>query len=415
MKTIIKDCRLIDGNGGAPLENAGVIVEDGTITGAGPLAGLEWSPEDQIIEAGGRTLLPGFIDVHSHAIAYEYDLETRITRPMSLTVVKTLQNMKTMLDSGITTLRDGGGVDLGLKTAQAQGLVPGPRLFICIVPMSQTGGLFDLNMGSGANLDLTKLYGATRIFVNGVENLRILSRKLLLAGADLLKVCSTGSVFRGTPGTPPGAQYTVEEMAAVVYEAKAAGKHTMTHCEGGQGLINALDAGIDTIEHGFYLTQADVERMATQGSYLVPTLNCNYGILKISESNPDSGIHEQSIGVARQIIDDHRESIGRAYKAGVKIAMGADSFGWDQGDSLHELKLLVEAGLSPMEAITAGTRTGAELLGQADRFGTVEPGKLADLLIVDGDPLEDISLLRNRDNLRLIMQEGAVYKNTLEG
>ena len=199
----------------------------------------------------------------------------------------------------------------------------------------------------------------------------------------------------------------------MVYEAKAAGKHTMTHCEGGQGLLNALEAGIDTIEHGFYLTESDVERMAAQGTYLVPTLNCNYGILKVIERDPDAGIHEQSVVVARQIIADHKASIQRAHQAGVKIAMGADAFGWDQGDSLHELMLLVDAGMSPMEAIVAGTRTGAELLGQEDRLGTIAPGKLADLLIVEGDPLADISLLRNKDNLRLIMQGGVVHKNTL--
>ena len=187
----------------------------------------------------------------------------------------------------------------------------------------------------------------------------------------------------------------------------------MTHCEGGQGLTNALDAGIDTIEHGFYLNDQDVERMAAQGSYLVPTLNCNYGILKIIEQDPGAGIHEESIGVARKIIDDHRESINRAYKAGVKIAMGADGFGWDQGDSLHELILLVGAGLSPMEAIVAGTRTGAELLRVEDKLGTLETGKLADLLVVDGDPLEDISLLRNKDNLHLIMQNGKIFKDKI--
>ena len=180
------------------------------------------------------------------------------------------------------------------------------------------------------------------------------------------------------------------------------------------GLRNALEAGIDTIEHGFYLTDDDIQRMIDQGAYLVPTLNCNCGILKIAERDPDAGIHPESIEVAKQIIADHRDSIRRAHLAGVKIAMGADAFGWDHGDYLHELVLLVGAGMTPMEAIVAGTKSGAELLGVEDKLGTVTPGKLADLLVVDGDPLADISILRNQANLRVIMQEGRVFKNTLD-
>jgi imidazolonepropionase-like amidohydrolase len=329
-------------------------------------------------------------------------------------VVKTLKNMKTALDLGITTLRDGGGADLGLKLAVEQGLVPGPRLHICIVPITQTGGLFDLHVGSGAQLDLNTMYGTTRYFVNGVENLRQLSRELLLAGADFLKVSSTGSVYRGTPGTPPGPQYTVEEMATVVYEAKAAGKKTMTHCEGGVGLRNALEAGIDTIEHGFYLTDEDVQIMLDKDAFLVPTLNCNYGILKVIERDPDAGIHPKSIDVARKIIDDHAKSIQKAMAAGVKIAMGSDAFGWEQGDNLYELMLLVGLGMSPMEAIVTGTLRGAELLGVEDELGSLEAGKIADVVVVNGDPLADISVIRSKDNMSLIMQNGNLYKNNLK-
>jgi imidazolonepropionase-like amidohydrolase len=414
MTIVVKGGTLIDGTGQEPVPDSAVIIQDGSILAAGPEAGMKWSEDAAIIDAEGKTVLPGFIDCHSHAIAYEYDLETRITTPMSLTVIKTLKNMRTMLESGVTTLRDAGGVDLGLKLAVQQGLVPGPRLFICIVPLTQTGGLFDLHLGSGATLNMSEMYGTTRCFIGGVETLRQKARELLLAGADVLKVSSTASVYRTGAGKPPPPQYTVEEMQAVVYEAKAAGKHTMTHCEGGVGLRNALEAGIDTIEHGFYLTDDDLQHMIDQGAYLVPTLNCNYGILKISERDPDSGIHPESIEVAKQIIADHRDSVRRAHQAGVKIAMGADAFGWDHGDYLHELILLVGAGLTPMEAIVAGTKTGAELLGVEDKLGTVTPGKFADLLVVDGDPLADISILRDQSNLRVIMQEGRVFKNTLE-
>jgi imidazolonepropionase-like amidohydrolase len=415
MAIVIKGCTLIDGTGRDPIENGAIVIQGEKITAVGRASSVSLPRDVNVIDATGKTVLPGFIDCHSHVIAYEYDLETRVTTPMSLTVIKTLQNMRVTLESGVTTLRDAGGADLGLKLAVEQGLVPGPRLFICIVPMTQTGGLFDLHMGSGANLDMSHMFGTTRHFVGGVENLRQLSRELLLAGADVLKVSSTGSVFRGIPGIAPNPQYTVEEMAAVVYEAKAAGKRTMTHCEGGPGLRNALEAGIDTIEHGFYLTAEDVELMLEKKAYFVPTMNCNYGILKVVQRDPNAGIHEQSIEVAKKIIADHKKSVQLAHEAGVKIAVGADAFGWDQGDNLHELVLLVDAGLTPMEAIVACTKVGAELLGVENALGTLTPGKMADLLVVDGDPLENISILRDRANLLIIMKEGVLFKNTLDG
>ncbi|MBN1314618.1 MAG: amidohydrolase family protein [Anaerolineales bacterium] len=413
MTIVIKGGKLVDGTGRQPVENSAVVVQDGRLKAVGSQEDMSWPIDAVVIDATGKTVLPGLIDCHAHMIAYEYDLETRVTTPMSLTVVKTLKNMKTTLDLGITTLRDGGGVDLGLKLAVEQGLVPGPRLHICIVPITQTGGLFDLHIGSGAQLNLNTMYGTTRHFVNGVENLRQLSRDLLLAGADFLKVSSTGSVYKGTPGIPPGPQYTVEEMKTVVYEAHAAGKKTMTHCEGGIGLRNALEAGIDTIEHGFYLTDEDIQMMLDKDVFLVPTLNCNYGILKVIERDPDAGIHAKSVDVARRIIDDHAKSIQKAIQAGVKIAMGTDAFGWDQGDNLYELMLLVGLGMTPMEAIITGTLRGAELLGVEDELGSLEVGKIADVVVIDGDPLADISIMRSKENVALIMQNGNLYKNNL--
>jgi len=411
---VVKGATLIDGTGAAPVPGAAVIIQDGKVKAVGPEASLGWPLDAEVVDATGGTILPGLIDCHSHAIAYEYNLETRVTTPMSLTVVKTLGNLRTMLDLGVTTLRDGGGVDLGLKLAVEQGLVPGPRLFICIVPMTQTGGLFNLNLAAGAKVDLNDMYGTVRCFIGGVENLRRKSRELLLAGADFLKVSSTGSVYTTGIGHPPAPQFTVEEMKAVVYEAKAAGKRTMTHCEGGLGLRNALEAGIDTIEHGFYLSDQDIEMMLERNAFLVPTLNCNYGILKVIERDPGAGVHARSIEVARALIADHKESVRRAHEAGVKIAMGADAFGRDQGDNLHELVLLVDAGLSPMEAIVAGTKTGAELLGMEDSLGTLTPGKLADLIVVEGDPLADIRLLRSRDNVKLVVKDGQIFRNSLD-
>ncbi len=225
-------------------------------------------------------------------------------------------------------------------------------------------------------------------------------------------MCTTGSVYTH-PGKLPAPQFTMEEIKAVVYEANAAGKRTMTHCEGGPGLRNSVLGGINTIEHGFYLNDDDVKLMVERDVFLVPTLNSNYGILKVIKRDPKAGIHEQSVRMAKDLIVDHARSISRAAEAGVRIAMGSDAFGWDQGDNLYELELMVNIGFSPMDAIVAATGSAARLLGEEDRLGTVTQGKLADLLLVDGDPLADIRVLQDRQRLQMIMKAGQVFKNTL--
>lgn len=413
MTIVIKNGLLIDGTGEDPAANSTVVVRDGLIEAVGPEATLNWATDAQIIDAKGKTILPGFIDAHSHMIAYEHDLGSRLTTPASLTVLRSIERLKLTLEAGVTTVRDAGGADLGIKLAVEEGIVPGPRLLICIAPLTQTGGLFDIHVGSGAKLDVNTMVGRVRHFCGGVENLRAISREFLLAGADVLKISVTGSVFRKPRGTRPPAQFTPEEITAVVYEAKAAGKRTMTHCEGGPGLQNAVKAGVDSIDHGFFITDEDVELMLEHGTYLVPTMNAVYAILKIIDRDPNAAIDPRSVVAAKDLIEVHNESIGKAIRGGIKITMGADAFGRDVGENLFELELLVKAGMTPMQAIVAGTKTGAELLDIADKLGTVESGKIADILVVDGNPLDDIKLLQNKENLTLIMKDGDIFKNLL--
>lgn len=413
MVTVLKNGFLIDGTGAGPVAGSAVVIEEGRITDVGPTEALAWPQDAQVIDVAGKTIMPGFVDAHAHMIAYEYNLETRLTTPASLTALKSIANLRTTLEAGVTTVRDAGGSDLGIKLAVEQGLVPGPRLLICIAPLTQTGGLFDLHAASGATVDMNTMFGRVRHFCGGVEELRKITREFLLAGADVIKICVTGSVFRKPPGTRPAPQYTPEEIRAVVYEAKAAGKRTMTHCEGGPGLRHAVEAGIDSIDHGFFLTDEDVELMLRHGTYLVPTLAAVHGILKVIERNPNAAINPQSVQVARELVVHHNESIGKAIKAGVKIAMGSDAFGHDQGENLFELELMVRAGMTPMQAIVAGTQTASELLDVAGDLGTIACGKIADILVVDGNPLDDITLLQQRQNLAVIMKAGQLFKNQL--
>jgi imidazolonepropionase-like amidohydrolase len=242
--------------------------------------------------------------------------------------------------------------------------------------------------------------------------LRQYTRDLLLAGADVINIYTTSSVFSGGSGIP-APQFTPEEIEAVVYEARAAGKRIMAHVDGGVGVRNAILAGVDSVDHPFYLSDEDAALLAEKGTFLVPTLACSYGIWNTAKQNPGAGIHAHAAARAEKIITDHVDGFGRAVAAGVKIAMGSDSFGLFQGDNLFELELMVQAGLTPMEAIVAATKSGAELLGLDQTLGTVTPGKIADLLVVTGNPLDDITLLRDRQNLDLIMKNGEIFKNQL--
>jgi imidazolonepropionase-like amidohydrolase len=403
---------LIDGTGADPLPGSAVVVEGDSIAAVGRESEVGWPSDACILDAEGKTVLPGFIDCHAHLIAYDYNLEKRLTTPASFTVLKTAENLRATLDAGVTTVRDAGGVDAGIKMAVEEGVIPGPRLFVSIVILVQTGALWDLYLGSGARLDTRGMMGAINHRCGGVEDLRQTVRELVHAGADVIKIETTGSVH-GEPGRLPAPHFTLEELETVVYEAHAAGRRVMAHAEQGVGLRNTIQAGIDSVEHGFYVSDEDIALMLDRGTFLVPTLACNYGILKIADAHPAAGIHPEAVEGAKRVMAAHAEGFRRAAEAGVKIAMGSDSFGWFQGENLLELELMVRSGYSPMQAIMAGTRFAAECLGNDDRLGTLTVGKIADVLVVDGDPLADIKVLQERENLALIMKEGKVIKNTL--
>jgi imidazolonepropionase-like amidohydrolase len=411
--TVVKGGTLIDGTGGDPLARSAIVIEGDSIVAVGPESEVRWPSGARILDAENRTVLPGFIDCHAHLIAHDYDLEKQLTTPISFTVLKTSENLRATLEAGVTTVREAGGVDAGIKMAVEQGIVPGPRLFVSIVVLAQTGALWHLSLASGAKLDTTEMLGRVNHHCGGVENLRQAVRELLHAGADVINICTTASVHGGQPDRLPAARFTVEEIETVVYEAHTAGRRVMAHVDGGPGVANAIRAGVDSVDHPYYTSDEDIELMLKEGTFLVPTLACNYGILKIAEQHPTAGVHPEAVEGARTVLAAHADGFRRAAEAGVKIAMGSDSFGWFQGENLLELELMVRSGYSPMQAITAGTRSAAECLGIEDRLGTLTVGKVADILVVDGDPLADIRVLQERDKLALIMKAGEVFKDSL--
>jgi imidazolonepropionase-like amidohydrolase len=410
---VVRGGTLIDGTGRDPWVGSAVVVERGSIVAVGRESEIDWPSDARVLDAEGMTVLPGFVDCHAHLTAYKYDLEKRLTTPASLTVLETGNNVRATLEAGVTTVRDAGGIDAGIKMAVEQGVIPGPRLLVSIVIIAQTGALWDLYLGSGARLDTTGMTGRLYHYSGGVETLRQTVRELVHAGADVIDLATTGNIH-AEPGRTPVPRFTPEEIGTMVYEAHAAGKRVMVHVDGGPGIGNAIRAGVDSIDHPFYLSDEDIALMLDKGTFLVPTFGCSYGIVKVAKAYPTAGIHPEAVEGARRVMADHADGFRRAAEAGVKIAMGSDSFGLFQGENLVELELMVRAGFSPMQAIVAGTGAAAECLAIEDRLGTLTVGKTADILVVDADPLADIKVLQTKENLALIMKEGRVFKNLLD-
>jgi imidazolonepropionase-like amidohydrolase len=288
-----------------------------------------------------------------------------------------------------------------------QGLMVGPRMQISITPLSITGGHFDFWLKSGFDVK-TSYSGYPDSICDGPEGVRRKVREVMRAGAEVIKVMVTGGVMSAND-RPEFTQFTVEELEAIVEEAGyRGGLRTMAHAHGVGGIKNALKAGINSIEHGSYLDREAIQMMLDQGTYLVPTflvLELNRELAK-SGDLPDWGRED-----AVRIVDIHRENIEQAYQAGVPIAMGTDCGVIPHGINLQELGLLCDMGMTPEEALTAGTKTAAECLGWQDQVGTLEKGKLADVVISKKDPLAYIKSLGNPDNIMVVLKDGKIVKD----
>jgi imidazolonepropionase-like amidohydrolase len=350
------------------------------------------------------------IDCHVHLTSNAQGIQQRLLTPWSLTVAQALANARLTLESGFTTVRDAGGTPRGVKMAIDQGLFPGPRTRIAVGALSQTHGHGDQVMPSGANLRVPNPEQPWTV-VDGVEEVRKATRELLRAGADQIKVHTSGGVM--SPNDEPGATgFSPEEIAVIVYEARAAGKTVMAHAQAAQGIRNAVLGGIASIEHGIYLEEDVIEEMIRRGTYLVATLVAPLWVIRRAEQDP-ANVPPYALRKAKEVKEAHFASFKMAVEKGVKIAMGTDTGVGPHGTNAEELALMVEGGMTPMQAIVATTKTAAECSNIGHLVGTLEPGKRADLLAVDGDVLADIAILQNREKLALIMKDGQVFKNTL--
>jgi imidazolonepropionase-like amidohydrolase len=407
--TIIRNGTLIDGNGGTPVPNAGVLIEDDRLRAVGLASTLAAPAGAMEIDAQGGFILPGFIDTHVHLMLEGVNLQRELMSPFSLRFYNSIHYMRNTIEAGITSVRDAGGADAGTKQAVESGVVVGPRMQISIQILSITGGHGDGWMPSGTVFDLVPAYpGMPYGITDGVDGVRLKVREVLRAGADIIKICSTGGVLSPTDH-PEFTQFSPEELDVIVREAGyRRGIKVMAHAQGAEGIKNAVRAGVHSIEHGIYLDEEAIELMLKHGTYLVPTLLAPLAVLEAGEKG---GMPEYGVRKARETIEAHSESISRAHKAGVKIAMGTDAGVMPHGTNLRELGLMVNIGMSPMEAIVATTKVAADCLGWQDKVGTLEAGKLADVVIVKTNPLQDIRALENVNNIAVVMKGGQVVKD----
>ena len=404
--TLIHNGAVIDGNGGPPISNGAVLVEDNRIV-AVDRAGRIGQPDGATsIDARGGTIMPGLIDTHVHVMFEQIDILRMLNTPFSLRFYNAAKHLRTTLEAGITSVRDAGGADLGVKTAVEQGLISGPRMQISTAVLSITGGHGDSWTVSGADPQLFPAYpGMPSGICDGPEGVRKKVREVLRAGADVVKVCSTGGVLSPVDH-PHYTQFSPEELAIMVQEAGYRGAYVMAHAQGTEGIKNAIRAGIRSIEHGMFLDDEAIDLMLKHGTFLVPTLVAPLGVIEQAEQKgtmPEYGLRK-----ARETLEAHQESISRAIAAGVRTAMGTDAAVVPHGSNLRELGLMVRSGMTSMQAIVSSTKIAAECMRWDDRLGTLAAGKLADIVIVDGDPLADIRILERRERIALVMKDGRV-------
>lgn len=400
MATIFRNGTVIVGTGEV-IEKGAVVTNASTITFVGPAKKIKSSKKDEVFDLSKKTILPGLIDCHIHlCLDGSPDPVTSIAKDSIPTLtLRSAHHARMTLEAGVTTVRDVGGkdyIDLAIRDGIESRLIQGPRM-VC------SGKLICMTGGQGWQ------FGRE---ANGTDEVRKAVREQLKVGADLIKLMATGGIL--TKGVDPGStQFTLEELKAGVEEARKAGRRTVSHAQGCEGIKNALRAGINSIEHGIFLDDEAIELLLEMKAYLVPTLSAPYHIVKAGTKR---GVPAFAVEKSKSVMKSHFQSIKNAHQAKVSIAMGTDAgtpFNC-HGENLKELELLVEIGLTPMEALMASTKTASEVLGLEKKIGTLEKGKLADLIVVDGDPVRDITLLQKRDKILAIMKEGHFYKNHLE-
>lgn len=378
---------VLDGTG-APAAPADVAVQDGRVVEVG--SGLDG---DEAVDCTGTTVLPGLFDCHVHVLMSGVDTLRQLQTPYSQVYFEAVRNLRRTLALGITSVRDAAGADLGVAEAVRSGLVRGPRMQVSLSMISQTGGHADDWHVCGAETPLLPVTpGRPSGICDGPDEVRRTVRALVRAGADVLKVATSGGVL-SPRDDPRHAHFRPAELAVLVEEATAAGLAVMAHAQGADGIKNAVRAGIRSIEHGIFLDEEAIELMLAHGTWLVPTLSAPRAVLAAVAAG--AALPQAVVDKAVAVQAQHDESVARAHAAGVRIAMGTDSGVGPHGDNLGELQLMADRGMTADEVWHATTLSAARLLRVDDELGSLEPGKRADVVVLDGDA-GDLSGLAGR-------------------
>ena len=414
--TLIRNGQLVDGTGAAPIPHAALILRDGKIIYAGPAVAAPAVGADALqIDARGGTIMPGLVEAHYHATYFNVEelQDLDIKYPVEYITLLAAANAKLTLECGYTAARSGGclhNVDVWLKMAIEEDLFPGPRMAASGREICGAGGLMDWNP------DFRKIGMEGLVFlINGPDEGRRAVRKLVKDGVEWVKTYPTGDAAAPDVNDHHTLCMTFEEMHGVVAEAHNHKMKVTGHCRATQGIINALRAGYDTIEHGTFMNQEALDLLMERNTPVVPALHFELASIK---RGPEFGLPQAVIDGHQETLDGGCESARLILKAGGRLGMGGDyGFGWNpHGDYAKELTFFVKyVGFSALDTIKCATKTGAEILGREKEIGTLEAGKLGDILIVDGDVVKDISLLENRKRFIAVIQGGIIKAGQLAG
>ena len=401
-RVLVRAGHLLDVKTGKILDNQAILIEGDKVVSVGPAPGNQATSGAITINLPNATVLPGLIDAHTHLtgdpknIGYQ-SLGISVPRD-ALTGAK---NARLTLQAGFTTVRNVGATgysDVAVRDAINSGDIPGPRMLVSGPALSITGGHCDNNL-------LPYEYHATSDgAADGIEAVQHKVREIIKYGADLIKICATGGVL-SKGDDPQASQYTLEEMKAIVADAHRLGRKVAAHAHGAQGIRWASEAGVDSVEHASYIDDAAIAELKKNGTYLVPTLYLGDWFMENAEKNR---VPDFLLVKAKAVMPAARKNVAHAFASGVKVAFGTDAAVYPHGLNAHEFGVMVKLGLTPLQAIQAATVNDADLLGWSDKVGTIEAGKWADIIAVDGDPLKDVTTL---EHVKLVMKGGDIVKN----
>lgn len=406
---VVRDGTVIDGTGEGPQRDRSLVLRDGLIDWIGPADQTPHIGEPhRVVDAAGGTILPGFVDTHVHMTMSGDGMNPAdlINQPPHYGYFTAIPRLRATLDAGVTSVRDLAGLDQAVVRAVDEGIIPGPRVTTAYRALGPTGGHGDFRTCCGFDYGaILGPDGAVSVNTDGPAEALRATREVMRKGAKVIKVMASGGVW-SPQDTPWHDGLNVEEMSVIVREAASHDIPVAAHAQSARSIRNALTAGVTSVEHGYEIDERGIQLMLDGGAFLVPTLS--------TATTPPDPAKSADYAVAKKLrLQEHlSENITAAVRAGVRVALGTDSGICPHGRNLRELALLVEHGMSPMGALLAGTRDAAALLGRSEEIGTLEPGKRADVVVCSGDPLADITLLGEPDNVTVVIKDGAVHKDT---